>query len=149
MKITCASRRSRDIRASKLGDTKSKLSRVVAADEDDDLFGDFDTVDDLEGDMPQDEYSEDDLGDVLEDVADSVEDMQDAVDEIEEDDVNIDTDNNIENHYIAECDTCHGIFISAVIESDQEIDHVSGTCPLCGKSTDQYLKWVIRSAEQA
>ena len=113
----------------------STKSRVVAADEDeeDDLFGPG--IDDLEDD--------DDFNDTLDDVADTVEDIQDAVDEVDEDDVDIEMDNNIANHFIAECDGCHGVFISAVIESDQEVEKISGVCPLCEKETDQYLKWVI------
>lgn len=65
----------------------------------------------------------------------------------QEDDPSIEMENNIENHYIAECESCGGIFISAILESDQEIDHVTGVCPLCEKETNQYLKWVIRPAE--
>ena len=51
----------------------------------------------------------------------------------QEDDPSIEMENNIENHYIAECESCGGIFISAILESDQEIDHVTGVCPLCEK----------------
>jgi len=108
------------------------MSRVTAADED---FDEFDMDEDAEG-----------LMDAVDDVADNVEEIQDAIDEVDEDDVDIATNNNISNHYIAECERCHGIFISAVIESDQEIDHVSGICPLCQKETDQYLKWIVRDA---
>lgn len=82
--------------------------------------------------------------DALDDVADSVEDIQNDLEDIDEDSVDIALNNNIANHYIAECDKCQGTFISAVIESDQDIDHVSGICPLCNKESDQYLKWIIR-----
>lgn len=101
-----------------------------------------------EDDFGYDEFDDDTDGlmDAVDDVADNLEEIQDAIDEVDEDDVDIATNNNITNHYIAECDRCHGVFISAVIESDQEIDHVSGICPLCQKETDQYLKWVIRDA---
>ena len=90
--------------------------------------------------------------DTVDDLSDSVDDIQDTLDEIdgteiEEDDIDIDLDNNIANHYIAECDTCHGIFISALVESDQEVEKVSGICPLCDKETDQYLKFIIRPVE--
>lgn len=88
----------------------------------------------------------DDLYDTLEGVADAVEDIQDTVDDIDRDDVSIDIDNNISGHYIAECEDCHGVFISAVVESDQSVEKVTGTCPLCEKETDQYLKWVIHEA---
>ena len=117
--------------------------RIVAADEDEefnnDRLGDFDDP----GYGPEGE--DDDIEDAIDDIADNVEDLQDSVDEIKEDDVEISINNNIADHFIAECDKCNGIFISAVVDSDQEIDHVTGTCPLCGNETEQYLKWVIRS----
>ncbi len=88
------------------------------------------------------------LEDALYDMQDSIEDMQDQVDEIQEDDVDIEIDNNIEGHYIAECDRCKGIFISAVTDSDQKITKISGICPLCEKETDQYLNWVINKRDR-
>lgn len=117
---------------------KAATRRVIGGpddtfdEEDDSAFDDFDTED-----------ADDTFTDTLDDVADTVEDIQDSVDGIEEDDINIDMDNNIAGHYIAECDGCHGVFISATLESDQEVEKVSGVCPLCNKETDQYLKWVI------
>ena len=115
---------------------KPKYStKVTAAEEDTDNM-DLDFDEDTEG-----------LMDAVDDVADTVEDVQDAIQEVDEDDIDISMNNNIENHYIAECDKCHGVFISAVIESDEEIDHVSGICPLCQKESDQYLKWIIRTVE--
>lgn len=112
-------------------------SRIVAADEDD--FNDsFDDIDN----------SGEDFVDTLDDVADTVEDIQDNIDEIEEDDINVEVDNNITGHYIAECDGCHGVFISATMESDQVVEKVTGICPLCQKETEQYLKWVIKDAQQ-
>ena len=63
---------------------------------------------------------------------------------IEEDDVAIDIDNNIVNHLIAECENCKGIFISAMIASDQDIESINGICPLCNKDTTQTLKWIIK-----
>ena len=110
-------------------------ARIVAADEDE-RFSDFDMVDDA-----------DDFDDTLDDMADDIEDMQDTLDEVQEDDPNIDVDNNIEDHYIAECDRCHGIFISAMVESDQVVEKITGVCPLCDKETDQYLKWVVKAVE--
>lgn len=80
----------------------------------------------------------------IDDLSDTVDDIQDTIDDVEEDDVDIEMDNNIANHYIAECDTCHGIFISALVESDQEVEKISGTCPLCDKETDQYIKWIVK-----
>ena len=114
--------------------TAAETSPILGADDDEFV----DPIDDTDG-----------LDDVLDDVADAVDDMQDQIDEIDEDDPSIDIENNIDNHYIAECDGCQGVFISAVIESDQDVDHISGVCPLCGKKTDQYLKWVIKPARNA
>lgn len=91
------------------------------------------------------EVTEEAISDTIDDVSDSVDDLQEVVDDVEEDDVDIEADNNIADHYIAECDSCQGTFISALIESDQEVEKISGVCPLCGKDTDQYLKWIIRS----
>jgi len=110
-------------------------ARIVAADEDE-RFDDFDMVDDT-----------DTFDDTLDDMQDSIEDMQDTLDEVEEDDVDIEADNNIDNHYIAECEKCHGIFISAMVESDQIVEKISGVCPLCEKETDQYLRWVVHPVE--
>lgn len=98
-----------------------KKHRIVAAYEDENNF--VDSIDNL---------------------ADNVEEVQDTLDDIEEDDIDIETDNNIANHYIAECDSCHGVFISAMVESDQEVEKISGVCPLCDKDTDQYLKWLVK-----
>lgn len=102
--------------------------------------------------MAADTDDENDFVDTVDNLSDSVDDIQDTLDEIdgteiEEDDVDIELDNNIANHYIAECDTCHGIFISALVESDQEVEKISGICPLCHKETDQYLKFIIRPVE--
>ena len=108
---------------------------VKAAGEDEDDLAGMD-LEDADGVM-----------DALDDVADDVEEIQDGLDDMEDDSVDIALNNNITNHYIAECEKCQGIFISAVIESDQEIDHVSGICPMCGRETDQYLKWVIRDID--
>lgn len=118
---------------------KSNLSskRYVKAALDDEpgFEDDFGDIDDADGIM-----------DAIDDVADNVEDLQDSIDDIKEDEAEIAMNNNIADHFIAECDRCNGIFISAVVDSDQVIDHVTGICPLCGKETDQYLKWVIRDA---
>ena len=119
---------------------RRRSARIVAANEDEGPEFDEYSVEDL-GD-------EDTFTDTLDDVADTVEDIQDSVDEVEEDDITIDMNNNITGHYIAECDTCHGVFISATIESDQVVEKVSGICPLCQKETEQYLKWVIKDARQ-
>ena len=86
-----------------------------------------------------------DFTETIDDLSDSVDDIQDTIDDIEEDDIDIEVDNNIANHYIAECDSCHGVFISALVESDQEVESISGVCPLCDKETTQYLKWLIKA----
>lgn len=113
-------------------------TRIVAAE------GDF------EEDVLDDELLDDDAGleDSVDDLADQVEDLQDVFEGIDEDDPNIEIDNNIEGKYIAECDRCKGIFISAIPESDVYMDHIHGTCPLCEHETDQYLNWVVRKAER-
>lgn len=84
---------------------------------------------------------------VTEDDIDAEDEDEEAELDVTEDEPDIEVDNNIENHFIAECESCHGIFISAVILSDQPIETISGTCPLCGKDTDQSLKWVIKPVE--
>lgn len=113
---------------------KIKRQRITAAD--DDIFEDDFT-----------EEEDDNFEDTLDDMADNIEDMQDTVEDIEEDDVNIEAENNIDNHYIAECEKCKGIFISAVVESDQDVTKITGTCPLCEKESDQYLRWVVKPVE--
>lgn len=90
------------------------------------------------------ELSDDTIIDSIDNLSDSIEDLQNQVDDMQEDPINIEIDNNIDNHYIAECDHCHGIFISAVIYSGQDVNKISGICPLCDTESDQYLKWIIR-----
>lgn len=114
-----------------------------------------------EGDESEDDFESDNFGgnetesndsdgleDTIDNLADNVEDVQDQIDEVQEDDVNIELENNIEGHYIAECERCHGIFISSVTESDQVVESIKGTCPICERETDQYLKWVVKKVEQ-
>lgn len=127
-KVTASANRSR---------IQSRNRRITAADEDfEDIDGQIDNVDDT-------------FNDTLDDVSDTVEDIQDAVTDDKEDEVNIDIENNIDDHYIAECEKCHGIFISATVESDQEVTKVTGECPLCGEETDQYLKWIVKKVSHA
>lgn len=104
---------------------KIRKQRIVGADED----------------FMDNPYS---VSEAVDNLAENVEDVQDAIDDIQEDDPVICIENNIEDHLIAECERCHGIFISAVLQSDMEIDHVTGVCPLCGRESNQYLKWVIK-----
>lgn len=56
----------------------------------------------------------------------------------------IEIDNNIFQHLIAECLNCHGIFISAMIASDQVVESINGVCPLCSKETEQVLFGIIK-----
>lgn len=124
--------------------TRKLAKPVMAADEDDSL-------DDSEGDMTpvlEPELSESgDVTDAVDDLADAVNDIQDNLEDIQEDDVTIQTENNIENHLIAECDSCSGVFISAMIKSDQRVDSIKGVCPLCGKESNQHFKWFISKLE--
>lgn len=85
-----------------------------------------------------------DIRETIDDLADSVTEVQDVVEEVSEDNPGIEVDNNIANHFIAECDNCHGIFISAMVETDQDVKSVTGICPLCDKESDQILKWIIK-----
>ena len=99
-----------------------------------------------ENDFAFDVEDTEDMSDTLDDVADTVDDLQDVVDQIDDapQDTILDVDNNISNHYIAECERCHEVFISAVVESDSGMDSVQGECPCCHEQTTQYLKWIIR-----
>lgn len=117
---------------------------VTAANDDEDT--EEPAVDDFSGFDEFDEFGDPaDIADSVDDLADSVDELQDRIDETDLDEVNIDMDNNIDGHYIAECERCHGVFISAVVESDQVVDSIGGICPLCEKETTQYLKWVIKA----
>lgn len=115
---------------------KSRKQKVFAAD-------DFDfNLDDIE-DIQNDEFS-----DALDNIQDTVEDIQNTVEDIQPDSTRIEIKNNINGHYIAECQECYGIFISATVKSDQRVESVTGECPLCGNNTTQYLKWFVQSTEE-
>lgn len=119
-------------------------AKITAANED----FESDEFDESFDDAPGDE-GEDSLADSIDSISDKVDDMQDTIDDAEvEDDIDIDIENNIDNHYIAECERCHGIFISSVVESDQQLEKIHGTCPLCDRDTDQYLKWTVKKVER-
>ena len=121
------------IRASKSVNRTTSKRKVYSAE-------DYD-LDDYELDDYMDST---DVSEEINKLQDSVENLQDSVDQIEEDEVDIDIDNNIADHLVAECEKCKGVFISAMIESDQQISKISGICPLCNEETDQYTKWVIK-----
>jgi len=105
-------------------DTKSGRKNVFAADN---------VFEDMPGfEAPVDE-------DIEEEVID-----ENLGEDGEQDGTTIEVENNITNHLIAECENCHGIFISAMIASDQDVESISGVCPLCNKDTEQVLKWVVK-----
>ena len=95
----------------------NKKKKITAADD----FDIFDRENDMGG-MMDDMPSDDEESEETEEDVDEFEDED--IDDVTEDDVNIVTDNNIEDHYIAECEKCKGIFISAVVQTDQEIDNI-------------------------
>ena len=111
-------------------DSKRRGRRVFAAEnvfEDEGGFGGgFADGPELNGEENTDEVAED-LGE-----------------DGEQDGSTIEVDNNIANHLIAECQNCHGIFISAMLASDQTIESINGVCPLCNKNTEQFLKWIVK-----
>lgn len=91
----------------------------------------------------------DSITDTIEDISDAVDTLQDSVDDITEQDASsIEIENNIGGHFIAECETCGGIFISAVLESDNNAESIVGNCPICNKETTQDLKWIIKSVAE-
>lgn len=128
----------------RLTQIKSATAIMAADDDFNDEF--FNGTDDSADGILYDDS--DTIGDNIDALSDRVQDLQDSVDDVEEDDVDIELDNNIDNHYIAECEGCHGVFISAMIESDQVVEKITGTCPLCEKETDQYLKWIVKAVEK-
>ena len=114
---------------------RSNRSHIFAAEDEQDKM-----------DFNQDDFSSDydTFNDTMDELSDQIDELQDSIDTIEPDSPNIEIDNNITNHYIAECDICHGVFISALVESSQEVEAISGICPICDKESEQYLKWIIR-----
>lgn len=126
------------------------LQTITAADDfdSDDFEDDFDEIphEPVEDDTVADNDS---ITDTLNNMSEQLDDLQDDItDPSNEDDINIDINNNIDNHYIAECEKCHGIFISSLIASDQRVESIHGVCPLCDKESDQYLKWIVEAVEQ-
>lgn len=93
----------------------------------------------------------DGIQDALDSVEDTLDDVQDAVEDSYDGphDTVMDVQNNISNHYIAECDKCHEVFVSAVVESESPIDSIEGECPCCHEHTVQKLKWVVRDASDS
>lgn len=125
-----------------------KNKDITAAIDDDDEFDDMGFDDESESNEDEETVKDSDSpADSLDDMADTLDEINDSLEDFKEDNVDIEVDNNISDHYIAECEKCHGIFITAVTESDQKIERISGTCPLCDEDCDQYLKWIIRNVE--
>lgn len=93
--------------------------------------------------IPYDVNLEDNTDDGVGDV-----DLPNEEEDIPSDDPLINIENNIEGKYIAECERCGGIFISALSVSDVPVETIHGTCPLCDHDTDQYLKWYVESSEE-
>lgn len=115
---------------------------VMAADgEEDDII----IPDDAE--VQPEFVGQDDVTDAVDELTDAVNDIQEDLEDIQEDAPAIQTENNIEGHMIAECDKCYGIFISAMIKSDQKVDSIKGVCPLCGKESTQKFNWFISKLE--
>ena len=129
-----------DNQVNKWSKTSVKASTAITAADEDNFFNDEETP----GSFGGSETSDNSVGDEIDNLADSVDELQDSIDEVTQDQTELEIDNNISNHYICECDQCHNIFISAIIESDQEIDHITGVCPVCEKESEQRIKWVIR-----
>lgn len=112
--------------------------RIVAAE--DDMFDDMgeDDVDEIEEEV--------DIEQTLDDLSETIATIKDTLTAYEEDLPDIEVENNITDHYIAECDNCHGVFITAIEDTGTEINDISGICPLCDEESLQELKWVIRDA---
>lgn len=91
----------------------------------------------------------DSMQDTVEDMSDTLDDIQDAIEDTDTapSDTVLDMENNISDHYVAECERCHEVFISAVVESETPVDSVEGECPCCHEHTTQYLKWIIRDVK--
>ena len=118
------------------------LEAIMAAGEDDDIG-----VSETDSVLEPEFVGDDNVTDAVDDLADAVEDIQYDLQDIQEDEVTIHSENNIEGHLIAECEKCTGIFISAMVKSDQKVDSITGVCPLCGKESIQKFKWVIDALE--
>lgn len=126
-----------------------KDNGIFAAEEDEAPVFDFGGDDDFDrpspGGMRDTDFGSDFDDESDEDFADDEESEEDDEDfVIEEDDIGIENENNISGHYIAECDVCKGIFISAIVESDQVVESINGVCPICNKKSEQFLKWVVK-----
>lgn len=133
------------------GQNTSDLQIITAANDFDSDDFDDDDFDEIPHEPVEDDTVADDdsITDTLNNMSEQLDDLQDDItDPSNEDDINIDINNNIDNHYIAECEKCHGIFISSLIASDQQVESIHGVCPLCDKESNQYLKWIVEAVEQ-
>ena len=132
----------------KLKHSSKSSMEILAAEDDENISedgleeGTLD-IENLDGVVVEDD---DTITDNLEELSENVEDLQDQIDDMpQQDEIVIELDNNISDHYIAECDYCHGVFISAVVQSDQEVESINGVCPLCNHESVQALKWVVKA----
>lgn len=125
----------------------NKDAQPIIAAEDDETEHDLPAEDDTN--LPDAQFDDARVDiDIHDDVNDAESD-EPEVEELEEDlQGNIEVDNNINNHYIAECDRCHGVFISSVEVTDQDIESIEGVCPLCNRDSTQQLKWKIEEVER-
>lgn len=126
---------------------KSDLTKtpVLGAEDDFEFFEDEPS--DVAFDDDFDDVGVDDIPKSSDDGIEEDEEDEDIEEFIDEDEVSIEVDNNISNHYIAECDICKGVFITSVVESDLKIEMLSGLCPICGKESDMYLKWLVKDID--
>lgn len=119
----------------------------ITAAEDDEADYDLPAEDDVNLSDAQSDDARVDID--VHDYVNDAESEEPEVEELEEDlEGSIEVDNNINNHYIAECDRCHGVFISSVEVSDQDIESIEGICPLCNRDSTQQLKWKIEEVER-
>ena len=117
---------------------KKKVYAAGNAFEDTAVFGDADEEATTENTDFEDDEFDDTENEGIDDVTDDM-----GIDG-QQDGSTIEIDNNIVNHLVAECQNCHGIFISAMLASDQIIESINGVCPLCSKDTEQVLRWIIK-----
>lgn len=136
-----------------LGGTNLKHRSVMAAEEDefdapnfDDTEDDFNDAEFEDEEVVEEDVDPDTLIDSINNIQKAIEDVREQIEDVEQDDIDIAMNNNITDHYIAECDRCKGVFISAVSATDTPVESVTGQCPLCKKETTQYLNWIIKEA---
>ena len=83
--------------------------------------------------------------DELDELDEDISDLD--VEDVQPDEPSIDVDNNIADHYIAECDACKGVFIAATTVTEHQVFTIEGVCPLCDAESIQRLGWIIKEVE--